>query len=286
MKKINAIICLILIILTFSGCADAKKPDETTMLAVSSTGTTAEEVTTTTKEYTVSSATTEIMSTTAEYTTTAVPLTTKPDETTHTQSLNSTSPVPTSKKPTTTKAIKETTTAAATTKKVTTTKPTTTKPTTTKPTTTKPTEKASVCYVTIVCTTINDNLNMLKDSKKPFVPSDGIILAEAPIEVKDGDTAFEIIKKACKENTCKAKCKYCKKDGIQIEYTYTPAFDNYYIEGIHQIYEKDCGSASGWMYSVNGVFPNVGASSYEINRGDKIVFAYTCDMGDDIGNSY
>lgn len=279
MKKINAILCLILIILTFSGCADAKKPDETTMLAVSSTGTTAEEATTTTKEYTTSSTTTETTGTTAEYTTTAVPLTTKPaqtTQTTHTQSLNSTSPVPTSKKPTTTKAIKETTTAAATTKKV----------TTTKPTTTKPTEKVSVCYVTIVCTTINNNLNMLKDSKKPFVPSDGIILMEAPIEVKDGDTAFEIIKKACKENTCKAKCKYCQKGGIQIEYTYTPAFDNYYIEGIHQIYEKDCGSASGWMYSVNGVFPNVGASSYEIKQGDKIIFAYTCDMGDDIGNSY
>lgn len=274
MKKINAILCLILIILTFSGCADAKKPDETTMLAVSSTGTTAEEATTTTKEYTTSSTTTETTGTTAEYTTTAVPLTTKPaqtTQTTHTQSLNSTSPVPTSKKPTTTKAIKETTSAAATTKKV---------------TTTKPTEKVSVCYVTIVCTTINDNLNMLKDSKKPFVPSDGIILMEAPIEVKDGDTAFEIIKKACKENTCKAKCKYCQKGGIQIEYTYTPAFDNYYIEGIHQIYEKDCGSASGWMYSVNGVFPNVGASSYEIKQGDKIIFAYTCDMGDDIGNSY
>lgn len=274
MKKINAILCLILIILTFSGCADAKKPDETTMLAVSSTGTTAEEATTTTKEYTTSSTTTETTGTTAEYTTTAVPLTTKPaqtTQTTHTQSLNSTSPVPTSKKPTTTKAIKETTSAAATTKKV---------------TTTKPTEKVSVCYVTIVCTTINDNLNMLKDSKKPFVPSDGIILMEAPIEVKDGDTAFEIIKKACKENTCKAKCKYCQKGGIQIEYTYTPAFDNYYIEGIHQIYEKDCGSASGWMYSVNGVFPDVGASSYEIKQGDKIIFAYTCDMGDDIGNSY
>lgn len=264
MKKINAVLCLILIILTFSGCTNAKKPDETTMLAVSSTGTTAEEATTATKEYTTSSATT------------AVPLTTKPAQTAHTQSLNSTSPAPTSKKSTTTKAVKETTTTAATTKKV----------TTTKPTTTKPAEKASVCYVTIVCTTINENLNMLKDSKKPFVPSDGIILMEAPIELKAGDTAFDIIKKACKENTCKAKCKYCQKSGIQMEYTYTPAFDNYYIEGIHQIYEKDCGSASGWMYSVNGVFPNVGASSCEINPGDKIIFAYTCDMGDDIGNSY
>lgn len=192
-----------------------------------------------------------------------------------------------------------TATKAVTTSKapVTTTKPATTKAVTTKPsvssaknTTVPPTTKApknpQVCYVTIVCTTINDNLNKLKPAKASFVPSDGVILKEAIVELNGSQTAFDVIKTACSENTCRSNCAYCQNSGIQIEYTYTPAFDNYYIEGIHQIYEKDCGSQSGWMYSVNGIFPNVGVSAYNISDGDRIVFAYTCNMGEDVGNAY
>lgn len=266
MKKITWAICLILIIFTLSGCAKTTDANITTNTTFS---TTAEEVNSTaleTKLFTTNKNETTQAITTA----TTLPLTEKSTQAASSQSSTSTSAVQTSEETT----------------KQTTTKVTTTKVTTTKPATTLPTQKAKVCYVTIVCGTINNNIGSLKDSKKPFVPSDGIILNEAAVEVSQGDTAFDIIKKACKNNTCKAKCSYCKKGGIQIEYTYTPAFDNYYIEGIHQIYEKDCGTASGWMYSVNGIFPNVGVSSYSINPDDKLVFAYTCDMGEDIGNIY
>lgn len=169
---------------------------------------------------------------------------------------------------------------------ITTTAPITTEHTTTVTTIESTTEKVNVCTVTIICGTINDNIDKLKNSKENFVPSDGIILKDVSVEVNDGETVFDVIKRACNENVCKNNCKYCQKSGVQIEYTYTPAFDNYYIEGIHQIYEKDCGTQSGWMYSVNGVFPNVGTSAYNIKAGDKIVFAYTCNMGEDIGNLY
>ena len=81
-------------------------------------------------------------------------------------------------------------------------------------------------------------------------------------------------------------CIYCQDRGIQLEYNYTPAFSNYYVEGIHQIYEKDCGTQSGWMYSVNGNFPDEGSSSYTVSSGDVIVFSFTCNMGEDIGNYY
>lgn len=148
------------------------------------------------------------------------------------------------------------------------------------------TAPAEYCYITIICNTINDNIDNLKKEKQPFVPNDGILLNEVVVEIKDGDSAFDVVKRACENNTCKAKCKYCEKNGIQIDFTYTPAFDTYYIKGIHQLYEKDCGMQSGWMYSVNGTFPNVGSSSYKVKSGDKIIFAYTCNMGDDIGNSY
>lgn len=159
--------------------------------------------------------------------------------------------------------------------------------TTATPTTQKPTQAPkNTCKISIICKTVNDNINSLKPSKKDFVPSDGIILENATVEIKSGDTAFDVLKRACESSTCKAACKYCKKNGIQIEYTYTPGFNTYYVEGIHQLYEKDCGMQSGWMYSVNGTFPNVGASSYTVKSGDTVKFLYTCDMGEDIGNHY
>lgn len=147
-------------------------------------------------------------------------------------------------------------------------------------------ESFGTCEVSILCSSINENLDKLKEEKSKFVPKNGVILQNAQVQFSFGDTVFEVIKKACSENICNDACSYCEVGSIQIEYTYTPAFNNYYIEGIHQLYEKDCGSLSGWMYSVNGEFPNVGVSGYEVKDGDKIVFLYTCNMGEDIGNSY
>lgn len=144
----------------------------------------------------------------------------------------------------------------------------------------------STCFVTIRCETIKDNLSSLKKGKEAFVPKSGVILDRAEVSFQNGESAFDVMKRACSENVCTDNCKYCQKSGIQLEYNFTPAFGTYYIEGIHQLYEKDCGSMSGWMFSVNGNFPTDGSSSYTVKPGDEIVFAYTCDMGDDIGNAY
>ena len=70
-----------------------------------------------------------------------------------------------------------------------------------------------------------------------------------------------------------------------MESSYTPGYDNYYIEGINQIYEKDCGTKSGWMYCVNGTFPNYGCSDYKLKNGDAVEWRYTCDLGSDIGDN-
>ena len=178
-----------------------------------------------------------------------------------------------------------TTTQASTT--VVTTSVTTTESTTAYSTTEAPTTKMKkYCTVRIECDTIYDNLSKLKEGKKDFLPSSGVILDNVEVELSGGESAFDVIKKACEKNVCTDNCKYCKANGGQIEYTYTPAFNNYYIEGIHQIYEKDCGTQSGWMYSVNGNFPDEGSSSYTVSSGDVIVFSFTCNMGEDIGNYY
>ncbi len=149
------------------------------------------------------------------------------------------------------------------------------------PTPTKPQKLR--CTVSIDCSTILNNMDKLKSGKEFFVPADGKILKTVTVEFEQGETVFDILKRACANNPCSGNCQYCQSSGIQLEYSYSGGYGSYYVEGIHQIYEKDCGSKSGWMFKVNGVFPNLGCSSYTVKNGDKIEWLYTCDLGEDIG---
>ncbi len=149
----------------------------------------------------------------------------------------------------------------------------TTKPT--EPTTapTEPTKPAGgSCTISIRCDTILQNLESLDQSKLEFVPKDGILLPTVQVSFSGGETVFDILKRAC------------DAAGISLEYSYTPVFDSYYIEGIGHIYEKDCGELSGWLYKVNGEFPNYSCSAYPVSDGDTIVFCYSCKgFGSDVG---
>ena len=147
-------------------------------------------------------------------------------------------------------------------------------------------ERSPVCFVTIDCKNIKNNLSSLKKGKKAFVPQSGYILKDARVPFEEGESAFDALKRACKENVCTDNCEYCKKGGIQLEFSFTPAYKSYYVEGIHQLYEKDCGSFSGWMFSVNGKFSDASSSEYLLKAGDKITFAYTASMGDDLTASF
>ena len=71
-----------------------------------------------------------------------------------------------------------------------------------------------------------------------------------------------------------------------MEASFTPMYNSYYIKGINNLYEFDCGDGSGWMYRVNGWYPNYGVSRYALRDGDVIEFRYTCELGDDIGGGY
>lgn len=132
------------------------------------------------------------------------------------------------------------------------------------------------CTFSISCATINDNIDKLDNDKKSLVPADGWILKPAKVTFNKGESVFSLLQKVCKD----------KK--IHMESTWTPIYNSAYIEGINNIYEFDCGSLSGWMYCVNGWYPNYGSSRYEIKSGDVIEWKYTCNLGSDIGgkNSY
>lgn len=131
---------------------------------------------------------------------------------------------------------------------------------------------ANLCTITIRCDTILDNADKLDAAKAPYVPEDGEILPLTTVEFMEGETVFDVLKRVC------------EAADLQIEYSWTPLYDSYYVEGINHLYEFDCGFESGWMYEVNDGFPNYGSSAYEVKPGDKIEWKYTCTgLGTDIG---
>lgn len=146
--------------------------------------------------------------------------------------------------------------------------------TTTEATTVDNSKEKITCTIEISCKTILSNINDLDPAKANFVPDDGIILKKTIVTIDKGSTVFDVLRKVCSENK------------IHLEYRFTPAYNSYYIEGINQLYEFDCGDTSGWMYSVNGVFPNKGCNMYVVNNDDEIKFLYTCSLGQDLGADF
>ena len=131
---------------------------------------------------------------------------------------------------------------------------------------------ANSCTIEIRCDTILDNMENLKAGKEGYVPSNGKILSTVKVSFEEGETVFDVLKRVC------------SKADIHLEYSWTPMYNSYYVEGINNLYEFDCGNESGWMYKVNGWFPNYGCSSYTLKDGDVIVWTYTCNgLGADVG---
>ena len=128
------------------------------------------------------------------------------------------------------------------------------------------------CTITIRCDTVLFNKGKLSEAKMPYIPDDGVILDEVTVAFTPGQTVFDVLQRVC------------EKGDIPLEYSWTPIYDSYYVEGIHHLYEFDCGPESGWMYKVNGAYPNYGCSSYTLQGGEEIVWCYTCEgLGMDVG---
>ena len=133
---------------------------------------------------------------------------------------------------------------------------------------------AQTCTIEVRCDTILDNMGDLAPGKSSCVPANGVILAASTVRFAQGDTVLDVLKAAASAT------------GLQLEYSYTPGYGSYYVEGINNLYEFDCGNESGWMYKVNGWFPNYGCSEYQVCDGDVIVWCYTCKgYGADLGAS-
>lgn len=132
-------------------------------------------------------------------------------------------------------------------------------------------KKSYTCTFSIECSTILNNLKDLDPDKRELVPSNGVILAPTKVTFYDGESVFDVLQRVCKEK------------GIHLESSWTPIYNSAYIEGIHNLYEFDCGELSGWTYCVDGWYPNYGCSRYQLKDGEKVEWRYTCDLGKDVG---
>lgn len=132
-------------------------------------------------------------------------------------------------------------------------------------------ETTYTCTFSIECSTILNNLDDLDPDKLEMVPSDGKILKKTKVTFYEGESVYDVLQRICREN------------GIHMESSWTPIYNSAYIEGIHNLYEFDCGNLSGWMYRVNGWYPNYGCSRYQLAQGDVVEWRFTCDLGKDIG---
>ena len=142
---------------------------------------------------------------------------------------------------------------------------TTVKLTTSKATTKKnePTVKDEIsCTLNVECKSILNNMDKLKEGHSKYVPANGYIIKGYKYTAKAGFTAYDALKKACEDNGIKLTAK--------------STMYGTYVSGINNIDEFDCGSQSGWMYSINGNRPNVSASSQSVTDGDEITFEYVC----------
>lgn len=136
------------------------------------------------------------------------------------------------------------------------------------------TERELTCTLSVRCDTILKNIDWLDKEKVDFVPQNGVVYEEKTVTFYEGESVFNLLLREMKRNK------------IHMEFENTPIYKSAYIEGIANLYEFDCGELSGWMYKVNGWFPNYGSSRYLLKEGDRVEWVYTCDLGADVGGSY
>lgn len=96
------------------------------------------------------------------------------------------------------------------------------------------------------------------------------ILEPTVADFKEGDHVLDILKKVTRSGKIQMEYRGGENSGA-------------YVEGIGNLYEFDRGAESGWMYNVNGKYPNYGCGAYKVKKGDVIEWRYTEDLGKDLG---
>jgi len=96
----------------------------------------------------------------------------------------------------------------------------------------------------------------------------GVILEATEVEIEEGETVIDVLKKAASQNNIPVSVRGRKSTA--------------YVEGINNLFEFDRGPKSGWLYRVNGSLYSKSAGTFTVNAGDVIEWLYTLDLGRDI----
>lgn len=128
------------------------------------------------------------------------------------------------------------------------------------------------CTISISCADVLSNIDRCAPETAAVIPKDGWILRPVTVTFTEGESVFDVLQRVCRENN------------IHIEYNTAAGYNSAYIEGIGNLYEFDAGELSGWLYSVNGWFPNYGSSRYQLKDGDTVCWVYSVDKTSDGAN--
>lgn len=129
-------------------------------------------------------------------------------------------------------------------------------------------EPVGTATISIRCDTAIAN-DMQKEEKwEGILPEDGCMLPETEMPVYEGDTVLDLL--------------IAVRDEYEIQMEYNGAGSSAYIEGIGNLYEYDGGRWSGWMFQINGEYPDTGCGQQILQDGDVVEWNYTCDLGLDL----
>lgn len=97
-----------------------------------------------------------------------------------------------------------------------------------------------------------------------------IFLAEQEFELEPGETVYSLL----------------RRTGLSIQSTGHSVWSGMYVQSINGWGEFSDGPLSGWMYRVNGIFPDFSSSLYYLRDGDVVEWLFTRDLGNDIGSGF
>lgn len=131
-------------------------------------------------------------------------------------------------------------------------------------------EKTIPVKVTIDCLSAVEYYNELSDAKRKVMPSEGVFISGYETMLEENSTCYTALLQVCDEL------------GLHIEHTGIPGTE--YIKGLGNLYEFDLGGESGWLYSVNGEKPAVGANGVKLESEDDLRWFYSVKNDDEANN--
>lgn len=122
----------------------------------------------------------------------------------------------------------------------------------------------SVIHVTleIQCKNVaGSNISKLRNQEdRDRVSAHGSEILNVSLTMKQGQTVYDALVQAAQARN--------------IEFGARGTAYGMYVYEIDYLAEKDASAYSGWMYSVNGVVPNISCAGYTLKDGDRIVWFY------------